>query len=29
MYREVTDASQIDAVFRDIISQITALRLTM
>jgi Putative Flp pilus-assembly TadE/G-like len=29
MYREVSDASQIDAVFRDIIAQITALRLTM
>jgi hypothetical protein len=29
MYREVTEASQIDAVFRDIIRQITSLRLTM
>jgi hypothetical protein len=29
MYREVSDASQIDAVFKDIISQITAIRLTM
>lgn len=29
MYKEVSDASQIDAVFRDIIKEITALRLTM
>jgi hypothetical protein len=29
MYKEVNDASQIDAVFRDIIKEITALRLTM
>jgi hypothetical protein len=28
-YKEVTDASQIDAVFKDIIREITALRLTM
>jgi type II secretory pathway pseudopilin PulG len=28
-YKEVNDASQLDAVFKDIISQITALRLTM
>ncbi|MGL4637813.1 MAG: pilus assembly protein TadG-related protein [Beijerinckiaceae bacterium] len=29
MYKEVTDASQIDAVFKEILSEITALRLTM
>jgi hypothetical protein len=29
MYKEVSDASQLDAVFRDIIKEITALRLTM
>ncbi len=29
MYKEVSDASQIDAVFKDIIREITALRLTM
>jgi hypothetical protein len=29
MYKEVNDASQIDAVFKDIIKEITALRLTM
>jgi hypothetical protein len=28
-YKEVNDATQLDAVFKDIISQITALRLTM
>ncbi len=28
-YKEVNDASQLDAVFKDIISQITSLRLTM